>query len=215
MPFQSGQTITIISYVFQSFYSFSKVKTISSVDIFKKLSRTHLFRESNNTWYDILCMLITLVYGHVHARGTICRLIVTGLRYQIPAILFYRAMLNFRFLFNYFWTIGPTDLANGYRQSQNFNGSSIRCAGTIQNYLFSGHFVSFPTFSRWRGKYIVRFLDICSTNSRIVCGVLKVLEVFEVLEFYKKCATRMEIAAQRSLHFSVGKCVTWKNRKNV
>ena len=37
--------------------------------------------------------------------------------------------------------------------------------------------------------------------------------MIKVLEFYKKCASWLEVAAQLSLHFPDGKCVNWKNRK--
>ena len=55
----------------------------------------------------------------------------------------------------------------------------------------------------WKTR-IVNFLANCSTNSRYLWIVIKVLEV------YKMCAVWMAVAAQLSLNFPDGKCITWK-----
>ena len=52
----------------------------------------------------------------------------------------------------------------------------------------------------------VSFLAKCSTKSIFLQIMINV---------YEKCWTRMEAAAQLSLHFSGGKCVTWEKTENT
>ena len=39
--------------------------------------------------------------------------------------------------------------------------------------------------------------------------------MIKAFEFYKKCASWMEVATQFSLHFPGEKCVTWKTEKRL
>ena len=76
-------------------------------------------------------------------------------------ILFCLAIPNFIFSFLLFI------LANGCRQLQNSNGSSIRWEGIIQVYLPPNFLLPFPPFQEWK-THIVSFLANCSTNSRFL-----------------------------------------------
>ena len=57
------------------------------------------------------------------------------------------------FFFLYFLTVEPMNLRNGYRQSRNSNGSSIRWSRATQAILYSQDFPSFSTFSKYSGKH--------------------------------------------------------------
>ena len=64
------------------------------------------------------------------------------------------------------------DLANGYRESQNCNGSSIRFASDNKGYIFSPQILlPFQLLQMEWKTHIVSFLANCSTNSGFFCGL--------------------------------------------
>ena len=118
---------------------------------------------------------------------------MVGLRRNYKA--FYFASRYLIIFIIIFWTTGPKDLWNSYRQWQNANRFSIRWAGTIQVFLkkIALHF-------QVELKIIqVRYLENGSTNSRFVT------EYAQGTRVYKKYWRLAEVAAQLSLHFSSGK----------
>ena len=75
--------------------------------------------------------------------------------------------------------------------------------GRQYEFIFlSQNCASFSTFSRRSGRQ----MEKCKIFWRIVV---------KVLEVYKKCAARTEVAAQLCLHFLDGKGIAWKQQKSL
>ena len=99
----------------------------------------------------------------------------------------------------------------GPRQKFVGGGGKFCCYGTGHHtsVYFPQKFAFFSSFSRWRDKH--SFLENCSTNSRFV---------YRLSSRYSSSTKKSVLHERRlphnfNLHFPIGKCVTWKNIKNV
>ena len=99
-----------------------------------------------------------------------------------------------------------TDLTNSCRYLQNSNGSSIRCVGITQVYLFpQKNQASFAHFLGGGGRSFSHFFAICSINWRFFWRIMT-----KVIGLHKKCSSWW-MSPQLGLNFPGKKCVTWNN----
>ena len=109
----------------------------------------------------------------------VVHIIMAGLRSKYQLFCFALRYLIIFFLILLFLSVGSTDLTNGYKPSQNSNGSSIRCAGDNIIVSFPTILLPFPpfpgadenTYSQFSRKLFNKF-DNC-------------LRMIKVVEFYK------------------------------
>ena len=90
------------------------------------------------------------------------------LRSKYQPFCFASPYLFFLFSSSFFWTVGPPDLANGYRYSQNINESSVGRAGDKESLsCFAKCCFLFQLFHvEWK-THAVSFLENRLTNSRL------------------------------------------------
>ena len=137
--------------------------------------------------------------------------IMSGLRGSHKAICFTERCLIFIFCFVRFFVLNGW--ANGSRKRLETDEKFQRILNPLRGDHTSLSFypkivLPSPTFSNvventyWQfSRKLFNQFENC----------LRIM--ITVPDFCKKCAARMAIAAQLSLHFPCGKCVTWKNWK--